>query len=585
MDHGNDLYKKASQLSEEGRASEAWSLYLESAEYGNAESQYYVGKAYQSGDKIPQDIHKAEYWYQKAAMQNHTDACWELVFLYNPENGIQKDLEKYFQIMKYLADTGDLYACYTTGKNYLNGVGTEQNYGRAAYYYKIAADKGDTEAQFYLGTLYDRGLGVPEDPIMAMKYFQSAGTHVSNAQNWIGYHFYEGRGIPQDYEKAAFHYQIAADLGNICGLYNLGFCYLRGEGVEQDTEKGLKLLFQSANSNRPDSHYAKCLLGKLYQEGEYVPKDPEKALAFYKSAADLNDEEAAANYNKLSKSIMISKAKSISETEFDHFIGLNNVKEQIMESAHLLQFLKLRKLNNKPITTQPSMHMIFAGNPGTGKTTAARLVGKIYYELGLIEKPNVIEVDCSSLVAGYVGQTALKTQEKIEEALGGILFVDEAYMLSRSTSDNDYGQEAIDTLNKAMEDHRDHLMVIASGYTCEMEDFIKSNPGLKSRFKTIIYFNDYTPEELSEIFFQMISRDQYVLEDGVNTLVSDYFKRCWEKGYFKEGNARFVRNFYQDILGKLATRLYNSSFENEDCIMCTDVKAAIDSYKNDHKFK
>ena len=177
-------------------------------------------------------------------------------------------------------------------------------------------------------------------------------------------------------------------------------------------------------------------------------------------------------------------------SELDSYIGLDVVKDEVRSLINMVQVYKLRREHDLP-TTDMSLHMVFTGNPGTGKTMMARMMARIYRSLGILSKGQLVEVDRSGLVAGYVGQTAIKTQKAIEKAMGGVLFIDEAYALN-GKSENDFGQEAIDTVLKAMEDHRDDLVVIVAGYTDLMEKFIHSNPGLESRFNRFLLFPDYT---------------------------------------------------------------------------------------------
>ena len=184
--------------------------------------------------------------------------------------------------------------------------------------------------------------------------------------------------------------------------------------------------------------------------------------------------------------------------ELDSYIGLDVVKDEVRSLINMVQVYKLRREHDLP-TTDMSLHMVFTGNPGTGKTMMARMMARIYRPLGILSKGQLVEVDRSGLVAGYVGQTAIKTQKAIEKAMGGVLFIDEAYALN-GKSENDFGQEAIDTVLKAMEDHRDDLVVIVAGYTDLMEKFIHSNPGLESRFNRFLLFPDYTTDEMMAIF-------------------------------------------------------------------------------------
>ncbi len=240
--------------------------------------------------------------------------------------------------------------------------------------------------------------------------------------------------------------------------------------------------------------------------------------------------------------------------ELNELIGLEAVKHDVKEIAALVKMQKLRESRGMK-TPDTSLHLVFSGNPGTGKTTIARILAKIYREIGALSKGQLVEVDRSNLVAGYVGQTAIKTRKKIDEAMGGILFIDEAYTLARSEGGNDFGQEAIDTILKAMEDHRDDFVVIVAGYTDLMQKFINSNPGLKSRFNKYIEFPDYTAEELIAIFDMRCSKYGYVFtpeaREQVNAIIIEREKN---KGP-NFANARDVRNLFEKIITNQATRI------------------------------
>lgn len=238
--------------------------------------------------------------------------------------------------------------------------------------------------------------------------------------------------------------------------------------------------------------------------------------------------------------------------ELDGYIGLAAVKEEVHNLINMVQVYKLRREHDLP-TTDMSLHMVFTGNPGTGKTTVARIMARIYHSLDILSKGQLVEVDRSGLVAGYVGQTAIKTAKVIEKAMGGVLFIDEAYALN-GRSENDFGQEAIDTILKAMEDHRDDLVVIVAGYTELMDRFIHSNPGLESRFNRFLEFADYTTDELVAIFRMQCKKGCYTLDEGVEDLVRDYIaEENADSDSF--GNARGVRNIFEHILVAQNNRL------------------------------
>ena len=238
--------------------------------------------------------------------------------------------------------------------------------------------------------------------------------------------------------------------------------------------------------------------------------------------------------------------------ELDGYIGLQTVKEEVHNLINMASVYQLRRQHDLP-TTDMSLHLVFTGNPGTGKTMMARMMARIYRSLDILSRGQLVEVDRSGLVAGYVGQTAIKTQKVIEKAMGGVLFIDEAYALN-GRSENDFGQEAIDTILKAMEDHRDDLVVIVAGYTDLMDRFIHSNPGLESRFNRFLLFDDYTTDEMVEIFRMQCKKGCYQLSDGVEELVRDYITE--ENGDPETfGNARGVRNIFEHILVAQNNRL------------------------------
>ena len=238
--------------------------------------------------------------------------------------------------------------------------------------------------------------------------------------------------------------------------------------------------------------------------------------------------------------------------ELDALIGLQAIKHDVKE---LIAYVKVQKLREESgLKSVPaSLHLVFTGNPGTGKTTVARIIAKLYKQIGVLSRGQLVEVDRSGLVAGYVGQTALKTQQKIEEAMGGILFIDEAYALAKEG--NDFGQEAVDTVLKAMEDNRSDFVVIVAGYTEPMERFIESNPGLKSRFNKYIEFADYTMEELTAIFQSFCQKYEYEIDDENLERVTSLLRIKKTETLENFANAREVRNLFEKIITNQARRI------------------------------
>ena len=239
--------------------------------------------------------------------------------------------------------------------------------------------------------------------------------------------------------------------------------------------------------------------------------------------------------------------------ELDGYIGLQTVKEEVHNLINMASVYQLRRQHDLP-TTDMSLHLVFTGNPGTGKTMMARMMARIYRSLDILSRGQLVEVDRSGLVAGYVGQTAIKTQKVIEKAMGGVLFIDEAYALN-GRSENDFGQEAIDTILKAMEDHRDDLVVIVAGYTDLMDRFIHSNPGLESRFNKYFYFEDYDGAQLFTILQSMCVKNGYVLTPEGEALAWRELMALYEDRDENFGNARDVRNLFEQAVARQSDRV------------------------------
>ena len=282
------------------------------------------------------------------------------------------------------------------------------------------------------------------------------------------------------------------------------------------------------------------------------PVQPQNSGGEKKPAAPAEEEKEKPSFDELME-------------QLDALVGLKEVKKDVKSLVNLMKVRRLRQENELPVPPM-SLHMVFMGNPGTGKTTVARLVGGLYAAIGVLSKGQLIEVDRSGLVAGYVGQTALKTQEVIKSALGGVLFIDEAYSLS-SGGDNDFGREAIETLLKAMEDHRDDLIVIVAGYTGPMTEFLSSNPGLESRFNKFFYFPDYKGDELMEIFRIQCKKNGYVLTEESEKAARELFDTLYEERDQNFGNGRDVRNRFEDMVVRQSNRVAQLEAPSKDDLM------------------
>ena len=341
------------------------------------------------------------------------------------------------------------------------------------------------------------------------------------------------------------------------------------------TKEAIDQIFDRA---RHGDLFAQILMGQILCEGKYVQPDRQNGIGWLRNAAQCNCLYAKELINEYLSSPMQGGDNAVGNSsnidnlaELRSLIGLGRVKQDVDSLRNLIKIQAMRKQQGLP-NTSVSYHCVFSGNPGTGKTTVARIVAGIYKELGILKKGHLVEVDRSNLVGEYVGQTAPKTNKVIDEAIDGVLFIDEAYSLVGEGSD--YGAEAIATLLKRMEDDRDRLVVILAGYTDEIKEFIDSNPGLKSRFNRYIQFDDYTSEELAEIFKRNLRMSRYKIKRDAFDRVQGVIEKAVASQDKNFGNARYVRNLFEKVVQNQANRLAKMETISNDelsIITCEDI--------------
>ena len=309
-------------------------------------------------------------------------------------------------------------------------------------------------------------------------------------------------------------------------------------------------------------------------EGELQKARYSRAKSLIEKAESISVQKKAPAQEEEPSDVTPVKGEKISLEEalrrLNALVGLAAVKSKVSDWIDQIKVFQMRKARNLPVPDM-SYHLVFTGNPGTGKTTVARLMAQIYCALGILSEGQLVEVDRSGLVAGYVGQTAVKTKDVLKKAYGGVLFIDEAYALANGGA-NDFGQEAIDTLLKEMEDKRSNLVVIVAGYDKPMDKFIKSNPGLRSRFKTFINFDDYNGSELFGIFDMTCRKNHYSVDTEARFALKDYFNALYKNRNENFGNGRDVRNLFENIVTRQSARVARlSDPTDEDMMTITSV--------------
>ncbi len=319
--------------------------------------------------------------------------------------------------------------------------------------------------------------------------------------------------------------------------------------------------------------YAQCV---IKADGTVKTEGPQKLQQIRKliygdqvQASDAEEKQEARKTVRIAEEQGEETLEEVMEA-VNNLIGMGRVKQQIATFVNVIKVHSERERRGLPVTPF-SKHAVFYGPPGTGKTTIARYLGRVYKCLGLLQKGHMVETDRAGLVAGYVGQTAIQVDEVVNEALDGVLFIDEAYTLSPRGAGKDFGQEAIDTLLKRMEDYRDRLVVIVAGYPDEMNDFIGSNPGLQSRFSRYFYFDHYTPEELLKIFDIFASNASFNLTAPARRELLSILSAFYRKRDKSFGNGRFVRNLFEKTVEKQANRI-SSITPLTDQILCSITK-------------
>ncbi len=558
--------------------SKALASYETANQKGSIDSLFYLGELYRLGLGTPVNYQKAA-GYLKETVKYDTgnpNALISLALLYMDGNGVTQNPEKAMELLKGAQLLNNSLASYYLGllmeKNDDNSAAV--NYYKEALRWKNMGEE-HFDASYHLGLIYDCGEGVVHDDSKAFEYYKQAaeGGH-TDAQYKYAFFLENGRGCDKDVSKAEKWYLKAALGGHARAQFLIGQYLENGkedENLKSDINAAFDWYMKSALKGCDEAIEK---VEYFYSHGFNVHQDIGEALRFLRTSSAKGNAGATEELNRLIQEGVMDESKNVRQTtesgrspmeDLDELIGMETIKKDVRELINLVKMQKLRK--EKGMKSMPvSLHLVFTGNPGTGKTTVARILADIYREIGILSTGQLVEVDRAGLVAGYVGQTAIKTQEKIDEATGGILFIDEAYTLAKKGG-QDYGQEAIDTLINLMEKRRDNFIVIVAGYPDLMRDFINSNPGLKSRFNKYIHFPDYSADELVRIFIQLCSKYEYKIEDDAREIVKKRIEDHVANKNESFSNARDIRNIFETIVSNQASRVMTSEELNDEEIM------------------
>ena len=505
--------------------------------------QYRIGcEAFAAGD-----FDKAFQYTRPAAEQGLKEAQCTLGYLYRYGKGVPQDLEESMKWYRAGAEQGDAGSQYSLANGYERGLGVEQDYAEAARWCRLSAEQGDADAQLKLGYFFLHGTGVDRDYDEALRLFRSSadqgnGTAMSN----VGYMYENGYAVERSYVEAARWYRRSAESGGgAIAHYNLGLLYEKGRGLERDIVEAARHYRLAAEEGDED---AQRKLAAIQKEADEEARR-RGAIEGQGHSASATESEGASESTQAASASEVEAALA----ELNALIGLQDVKDYVRRYVNRARVNEERRERGMRVA-ETTNHCVFTGNPGTGKTTVARILARVFKGLGVVSAGQLVETDYSGLVAEYVGQTAQKTRDVIDRAMGGVLFIDEAYALADKNRGS-FGQEAIDTLLKAMEDHRGDFVVIAAGYADLMKDFVNSNPGLESRFQNFIEFDDYNSAELLAIFAAMCEKNGYVVDSGARASLAALFDEVVagkDEGF---ANAREARKVFDLATEAQATRL------------------------------
>lgn len=515
-------------------------------------AQYQLALRYERGEGVTRSATTAAFWFERAAAAGDADAQRMLAYAYLHGVGVPKNESEGIRRLRTAAEWGDIIARRQLGYRYVTGAGVPKAEAEGVHWFQLAAAQGDALAQYNLAYAFSHGSGVVINQAQAIHWLTLAAQQgLAAAQCGLGAVYEQGLGVSVDYQASAHWTRLAAEQGYPEARKNLGWLYDNGLRVEKSLEQARHWYEAAAHK---DFAEAPQRLARL--TGTNRGPRPERRI---RNGSYKNRSLTGTNSGpQPDLALPLARNDTINaylESAFTGVVGLEMVRQEIFRQASYIHVQQLRAGQGMPVPDWPSRHLVFSGNPGTGKTMVARIIAGLYLKLGILQSDRIVETDRAGLVGSHIGETALKTKALVESALGGILFIDEAYALARD-SQQDFGREAIETLLKLMEDHRGNLVVIVAGYGTEMENFIQSNPGLSSRFNRFVHFPNYTPEELLTIFLGFCRQHGYTIADSIQHGLKRIFAREIQAQREHFGNARHVRNLFEKVLEAHAQRVY-----------------------------
>lgn len=571
----------------------AFKWFSGAAGQGQTDAQYALGEMYYYGHGVKQNYEQALRWYQKAAGRAQADAQYALGRAYYYGWGAPQDYQQALEWYRKAAEQGQLDALCALGEMYSNGNGVGQDKAYALCWYEQASERGHADAQYHLGIIYEKGHGAKKNSQVAlMWYLQAAGQGHVQAQCALADLYYQGEGTAQDHREAMGWYRKAAEQGDEYAQCALGAMYYQGKGEAVNYNKAFKW-YQAAAEQ--DNAEAERILGDMYYYGYGVEHDYDKAFQWYRKAAKQGDTIAAEHITRLTSYLekrtepatqvneasvdapatmapgpinsgskvsgpISAREASTKESDvkslladFNSLIGLERVKQELNTLFSLIRVNQMRKVRGLP-SQKVYYDCIFTGHVGTGKSMVAEQMAQIYHELGVLDKAHFCEVRAGTLIDKDPQATGKRIQEMVLQNLGGLLYIDQLYVLGQQAGE-EYENQVCDTLLGLMEKYEAQLVVVLAGDHSEIQSFLTARPLLRARFHHIIHFEDYNGAELRKILVSMLVQTGYSVTADAEEYILEVLDKQVARNEFQLSNARGLASLQEKALARQAVRL------------------------------